>query len=229
METDPQFKKYKDSLSKDEQGSLGNQWCKYMEASNAWFKLLAFYKSETMEGIQAFVGGEIFEEEESKHQHTWQGTKGKLYKTITHFSPFNPLVFKGFGTGEMAIASPMLEEDGADSNKTRDQGNWMSLAMKGLSNQFMELNYTKQPTVVEVQLYVNMLNEKLETMHVDLNEGFRRQTKREENDAHIITLNDESLGNRINYREERTNHISKINDAIENTEDPEDKNQRPRR
>ena len=48
----------------------------------------------------------------------------------------------------MAISSPMLEQEGADSNKTRDQGNWTSLAMKGLSNQFMELNYTKQPTVV---------------------------------------------------------------------------------
>ena len=93
----------------------------------------------------------------------------------------------------------------------------------------MELNYTKQPTIVEVQLYVNMLSEKLETMHVDLNQGFRRQTRREENDAHIITLNDESLGTRINSPKESTNHISKRNDAIENTEDPEDKNQRPRR
>ena len=96
--------------------------------------------------------------------------------------------------------------------------------MKGLSNQFMELNYTKQPTVVSQHAQW-----KIETMHVDLNEGFIRQKGREETDAHIITLNDESLGNRINYLEERTNHISKRNDAIENTEDPEDKNQRPRR
>ena len=200
-----------------------------MEACNAWVKLHAFCKSETLQGIQAFAGGEIFEEEESKHQHTWQGTKGKFYKTITHFSPFNPLVFKGSGTGKMAIARRRIEEEGDDSNKTRDEGNWTNLAMKGLSNQFVELNYTKQPTVVEVQLYVNMLNEKLETMHVDLNEGFRRQTKREENDAHIITLNDESLGNRINFLKETTNHISERDDAIENTEDPEYKNQRSRR
>ena len=74
-----------------------------MEASNAWFKLLPFCKYETLQGIQAFVGGEIFKEEESKHQHTWQGTKGKFYKTITHFPPFNPLVFKGSSTGKMAI------------------------------------------------------------------------------------------------------------------------------
>ena len=76
---------------------------------------------------------------------------------------------------------------------------------------------------------MNMLSEKLQIMHVDLNEGFRRQTGREENYAHIITLNDESLGNRINSLKESTNHISKINDGIENKEDPEDKNQRPRR
>ena len=62
METDPHFKKYKDSLSKDEQGSLGNQWCKYMEACNAWVKLHAFCKYETLQGIRAFVGGEIFKE-----------------------------------------------------------------------------------------------------------------------------------------------------------------------
>ena len=79
----------------------------------------------------------------------------------------------------------------------------------------MELNYTKQPTIVEVQLYVNMLSEKLETMHVDLNQGFRRQTRREENDAHIITLNDENLGNRINALIETTDRISKRTDAIE--------------
>ena len=148
METYPQFKKYKYSLSKYEQGSLGNQWRKYMEASNAWVKHPAFCKSKTLQVIQAFVGGEIFKEEESKHQQTWQGTKGKIYKTITHFPPFNPLVYKGSGTRKMVIARPMLQEEGDDSNKTRDQGNCTSLAMKGLSNQFMELNYTKQPIVV---------------------------------------------------------------------------------
>ena len=93
----------------------------------------------------------------------------------------------------------------------------------------MELNYAKETTILEFQLSVNMLSEKLETMHVDLNEGFIRQKGREETDAHIITLNDESLGNRINSLKESTNNISERNDVIENTEDPEDKNQRPRR
>ena len=43
----------------------------------------------------------------------------------------------------------MLEDEGDDSNKTRDQGNWTKLSLKGLSNQFMELNSAKEPTFVE--------------------------------------------------------------------------------
>ena len=31
----------------------------------------------------------------------------------------------------MAIARPMLEEEGNDSNKTRDQRNWTNLSLKG--------------------------------------------------------------------------------------------------
>ena len=85
-----------------------------MEAYNAWVKFPTFCKFETLQGIQAFVGGEIFQEEESGHQHTWEGTKGKIYKTRTHFPPFNPLVVKGFGTGKMDIVGPMLEEERDD-------------------------------------------------------------------------------------------------------------------
>ena len=59
--------------------------------------------------------------------------------------------------------------------------------------------------------------------------NFLHTPRREENDAHIITLNDESLGNRINSLKESTNHISERNDVIENTEGPKDKNQRSRR
>ena len=62
-----------------------------------------------------------------------------------------------------------------------------------------------------------MLSEKLETMHVYLNEGFRRQTEREEKNAHIITLNDESLGNRINSLWEAIDHIYERTDSIEKT------------
>ena len=35
-----------------------------------------------------------------------------------------------------------------------------------------------------------MISEKLETMHVDINEGFRKHTEKYEQDAHIITLNE---------------------------------------
>ena len=59
-----------------------------------------------------------------------------------------------------------------------------------LSNQFMELNYAKKPTIVEVQSFVNMLNEKIETMCVGLNEGFIRQIERCMQNGYISERND---------------------------------------
>ena len=43
-----------------------------------------------------------------------------------------------------------------------------------------------------------MLSEKLETIHVDLNEGFKKQMDRLEHDAHIITKNDDNLWKWVN-------------------------------
>ena len=37
-----------------------------MEAQNAWIKLPAFFQSQKLEGIHAYVGGNVFKEYEPK-------------------------------------------------------------------------------------------------------------------------------------------------------------------
>ena len=60
-----------------------------------------------------------------------------------------------------------------------------------------------------------MLSEQLETIHVDLNEGFKKQMDRLEHDAHIITQNDDNLGKRVNALKEIANTLVEKYESIE--------------
>ena len=72
----------------------------------------------------------------------------------------------------------MLEEEGWDSQKYRYQGNWTNIEIKGLLEKILDESHSKEEIVQEVQTSINMLSEKLETIHVDLNEGFKKQIDR---------------------------------------------------
>ena len=93
--------------------------------------------------------------------------------TKTRFPPFHPITIEGSVTGKSAVARPMLEE-GKESQKYRDQGNWKNLAIKGLSEKILDASYSKEEIVQEVHTSINVLSEKIETIHVDLNEGFKK-------------------------------------------------------
>ena len=145
-----------------------------MDAQNAWIKLPALFQSQNIEGIHAYVGGNVFEEDEPKSSvHQWVGLKGRKFVTKTRFPPFQTITIEGSITGKTAVERPMLEEKGQDSQKYRDQSNWTNLAIKGLSEKILDASYSKEETVQEVQTSINMPSEKLETIDVDLNEGFK--------------------------------------------------------
>ena len=87
-----------------------------MDAQNAWIKLLAFFQSQNPDGIHAYVGGNVFEEDEPKSSdHQWVGLKGINFVTKTRFPPFHPITIEGYVTGKTAVARPMLEEEGQES------------------------------------------------------------------------------------------------------------------
>ena len=106
------------------------------------------------------------------------------------------------------------EEACNDSNKFRDLGNWTNLALKGLSNQILEADYAKYEQVNDVHLTVNMLSDKLETMHTDLNEGFRIRLEKIEQDSNTITKNDVNIGGRINDLKEVTKRVAEKIESI---------------
>ena len=87
-----------------------------MEAQNAWIKLPSFCHSQKLEGIHAYDGGSVFEEDEPKSSdHQWVGLKGINFVTKTRFPPFHPITIEGYVTGKTAVARPMLEEEGQES------------------------------------------------------------------------------------------------------------------
>ena len=95
--------------------------------------------------------------------------------TKTRFSPFQPITIKGSVTGKTIVARPMLEEEGQDSQKYGDQGNWTNPVIKGLSKTILDASYYKEEIIQEVETSINMRIEKIETIHVDLNEGFKKK------------------------------------------------------
>ena len=150
METDLHFKKYKDNLTSLEQGNLGQLWRQEMDTQNSWIKLPAFCHSQNIEGIHAYVGGNVFEEDEPKASgHQWAGLKGRKFVTKTRFPLFQPITIEGSVTGKAAVARPMLEES-QESQKYRDQGNWTNLVIKRLSEKILDASYSKEEIVQEV-------------------------------------------------------------------------------
>ena len=82
-----------------------------MDAQNAWIKLPTFYQSQKLEGIHAYVGGNVFEEDEPKtNGHQWAGLKGINFVTQTRFPPFQSITIEGSIIGKIAVVIPMLEE-----------------------------------------------------------------------------------------------------------------------